>query len=120
MQHAQAEQQRLIQERLLQERDKNEESVLREAAAREAALKELHDDPQYEEQKTFWPRAEAHFNYFDVFEKIIDERTARQKAQSQYVSQNTEEDDLEKLMKIANGEQMDDEEEKFMLYRIKK
>ena len=71
---------------------KSGESARREATEldnldrEEKALKELYADPQYEEQKAFWPEAKAHFNYFDVFERIIDERTARQKAQSLYVA----------------------------------
>lgn len=52
---------------------------------------------------------------------MISERTKRKKIQSKY-SKGDEDDeyDLEKLMKIANGQQMDDDEEKFTLYKIKK
>ena len=52
---------------------------------------------------------------------MISERTKRKKVQSKYSKGEGEDDeyDLEKLMKIANGQQMDDDEEKLTLYRIK-
>ena len=52
---------------------------------------------------------------------MVSERSKRKKVQAQY-SRGDEDDeyDLEKLMKIANGQQMDDEEERFTLYKIKK
>jgi hypothetical protein len=53
---------------------------------------------------------------------MIAERTKRKKIQSKYSKGEAVDDeyDLEKLMKIANGQQMDDDEEKFTLYKIKK
>jgi hypothetical protein len=52
---------------------------------------------------------------------MIAERTKRKKIQSKYSKGDDDDEyDLEKLMKIANGQQMDDEEERFTLYKIKK
>ena len=52
---------------------------------------------------------------------MVSERGQRKKVQTQFGSGAVDDEyDLEKLMKIANGQQMDDEEERFTLYKIKK
>jgi len=38
------------------------------------AVAELKDDAVYQEQKVNWPKNKAHFNYDDVFMKLLDER----------------------------------------------
>jgi len=43
------------------------------------ALKELEADSDYEEQKRFWPKDAAHFEFYDLFELMISERTKRKK-----------------------------------------
>lgn len=70
-----------------------------------------------------WNKKKAHFDFIELFERIQHERKEKNKIIAYYKKQGVifqDKEDLARLMKLANGEIMNENEEEFYLKQVKK
>lgn len=84
-------------------------------------MKILRNDPEYEDQKKIWPKDKAHFDYENLFYRIIEEREKRIKMRKKYGIVDNIDDNagLVTLMHIANKEIISKYEEEFIIKKFK-